>query len=139
MVESHPKIFLGLEYFCSEGDDIWTMPKDRFLSFAAGELDKIGLIRADEVEAGTVIRVPKAYPAYFGTYNRMEELRQYFSGFSNLYLVGRNGMHRYNNQDHSMLSAKLAVECILDPGKDRDAIWDVNVEQDYHEEKNAAS
>jgi len=138
MVEDHPKIFLGLEYFCSEGDDIWTMPRQRFLSYAACELEKIGLIRADEVEAGTVIRVPKAYPAYFGAYNRMPELRRYLSCFSNLYLVGRNGMHRYNNQDHSMLSAKLAVECILDRSKNRDAIWDVNAEQDYHEEKNAS-
>lgn len=139
MVEDHPKIFLGLEYFCSEGDEIWNMARDRFLSFAADELEKIGLIRADEVETGTVIRVPKAYPAYFGAYNRMGELRQYFSGFSNLYLVGRNGMHRYNNQDHSMLSAKLAVECILDPSRDRAAIWDINAEQDYHEEKDSAS
>ena len=135
MVKDHPKIFLGLEYFCAEGGALWNMPKDRFLSFAAAELEKIGLIKASEVEAGTVIKVPKAYPAYFGSYDRMPELRAYFSRFSNLFLVGRNGMHRYNNQDHSMVSAKLAVECILDPGKDRDAIWDVNVEQDYHEEK----
>ena len=135
MVKDHPKIFLGLEYFCTEGDALWEMPKDRFLSFAAQELEKIGLIKAQEVEAGTVVKVPKAYPAYFGTYDRMPELRTFFSQFSNLYLIGRNGMHRYNNQDHSMVSAKLAVECILDPAKNRDAIWDVNVEQDYHEEK----
>ena len=135
MVKDHPKIFLGLEYFCTEGDALWEMPKDRFLSFAAQELEKIGLIKANEVEAGTVVKVPKAYPAYFGTYDRMPELRTFFAQFSNLYLIGRNGMHRYNNQDHSMVSAKLAVECILDPAKNRDAIWDVNVEQDYHEEK----
>lgn len=135
MVNDHPKIFLGLEYFCTEGDEQWNMPKDRFLSFAAHELEKIGLIKASEVEAGTVVKVHKAYPAYFGAYDRMPELRSFFSQFSNLYLVGRNGMHRYNNQDHSMVSAKLAVECILDPSKKRNAIWDVNVEQDYQEEK----
>ena len=135
MVRDHPKIFLGLEYFCIEGDELWNMPKDRLLSFAAKELEKIGLIKADEVESGTVIKVPKAYPAYFGAYDRMAELRNYFSQFSNLFLVGRNGMHRYNNQDHSMVSAKLAVECILDPTKNRGAIWEVNVERDYQEEK----
>jgi len=135
MVRDHPKIFLGLEYFCDEGDELWSMPRDRFLSFAARELEQIGLIKEHEVEKGTVIRVPKAYPAYFGAYQRMPELREYFAGFSNLYLVGRNGMHRYNNQDHSMVSARLAVDCILDPAKDRNAIWDVNVEQDYHEER----
>ena len=111
------------------------MPKDRFLSFAANELEKIGLIKANAVEAGTVIKVPKAYPAYFGAYDHMPELRTFFLKFSNLLLIGRNGMHRYNNQDHSMVSAKLAVECILDPAKNRAEIWDVNVEQDFHEEK----
>ncbi len=135
MVKDHPKIFLGLEYFCTEGDELWNMPKDCLLSFAANELEKIGLIKASEVESGTVIKVPKAYPAYFGAYDRMPELRAYFLQFSNLFLVGRNGMHRYNNQDHSMVSAKLAVECIVDPAMNRGAIWDVNVEQDYQEEK----
>jgi protoporphyrinogen oxidase len=134
MVADHPKIFLGLEYFCNEGDDLWRMPQERFLSFAASELEKIGLIRAGEVESGLMVRVPKAYPAYFGAYDRMEELRDYFTRFSNLYLVGRNGMHRYNNQDHSMLSARLAVDCILDPNVDKSGIWKINVEQEYHEE-----
>jgi protoporphyrinogen oxidase len=135
MVRDHPKIFLGLEYFCSTGDSLWTMADDAFLSFAAGELEKIGLARRQDAESGIVVRVPKAYPAYFGAYERMPELRDYFSRFENLYLVGRNGMHRYNNQDHSMVSARLAVECIQDPSRDRRAIWDVNVEQDYLEEE----
>ena len=135
MVRDHPKIFLGLEYFCTEGDELWNMPKDRYVSFAAAELEKIGLIKAREVEAGIVVKVPKAYPAYFGAFDQMPQLRAYCLQFTNLYLVGRNGMHRYNNQDHSMLSAKCAVECIIDPSKRREAIWEVNVEQDYHEEK----
>jgi protoporphyrinogen oxidase len=134
MVRDHPKIFLGLEYFCDAGDERWRMRDDAFLSFAARELEKIGLAREQDVESGIVVRVPKAYPAYFGAYERMPELRDFFSRFENLFLAGRNGMHRYNNQDHSMVSAKLAVECILDPSRDRKAIWDVNVEQDYHEE-----
>jgi protoporphyrinogen oxidase len=135
MVKDPATIFLGLEYFCTQGDALWNMTKDQLLIFAATELEKIGLIKANEVISGTVVKVPKAYPAYFGTYTRMPELRTFFAQFSNLYLVGRNGMHRYNNQDHSMVSAKVAVECILNPALNRDSIWDINVEQEYHEEK----
>lgn len=135
MVKDHPKIFLGLEYFAAEGDALWNMPRDQFLSFAAKELAQIGLISAEEVEAGTVVKVPKAYPAYFGSYAQMPKVRDFLSQFTNLYPIGRNGMHRYNNQDHSMVSAKIAVECVLDPSQRREAIWEVNVEQDYHEEK----
>ncbi|HEX6004756.1 MAG TPA: hypothetical protein VFZ14_12240, partial [Burkholderiales bacterium] len=85
-----------------------------------------------------VIKVPKAYPAYVGTYADFARVRAYLDGITNLYPVGRNGMHRYNNQDHSMVSARLAVECILDPARDKAAIWNTNVEQQYHEEKPAA-
>jgi len=81
-----------------------------------------------------VIRMPKAYPGYYGTYGRFEELRGYLDAFPNLFLVGRNGMHRYNNQDHSMLSAKKAVEAILAGSADKRAIWDVNIDDAYHEE-----
>ncbi|MBL0289316.1 MAG: NAD(P)/FAD-dependent oxidoreductase [Betaproteobacteria bacterium] len=134
MVASSPKIFLGLEYFCQDTDDLWSMPDDRFLSFAARELETIGLARAADVEDGVVVRVPKAYPAYFGSYERLDTVRRFAATLSNLWLVGRNGMHRYNNQDHSMVSARMAVQCILDPSRDREAIWQVNLEQDYHEE-----
>jgi protoporphyrinogen oxidase len=138
MVASRPKIFLGLEYFCQAGDDLWSMPDDRFLAFAARELETIGLARAAEVEDGVVVRVPKAYPAYFGSYARLETVKDFAATLGNLWLVGRNGMHRYNNQDHSMVSARMAVECILDPSLDREAIWHVNLDQEYHEEDAAS-
>jgi hypothetical protein len=88
---------------------------------------------ADHLD-GVVIRMPKAYPGYYGTYGRFEELRSYLDAFPNLYLIGRNGMHRYNNQDHSMLSAKKAVEAIVAGSSDKSAIWGVNIDDEYHEE-----
>jgi protoporphyrinogen oxidase len=102
--------------------------------FAAGELEQIGMISRADVLDGTVVRVPKTYPAYFGAYEQFPKVRQWLDGFDNLYLVGRNGMHRYNNQDHSMLTAKLAVEAILDGKVDKATIWAVNIDDDYHEE-----
>jgi len=130
-------IWLGLEYFCREGDDLWSMDNGRFIDFAATELDKIGLINRRDVIDGTLVRVPKAYPAYFGTYGEFERVRAYLDQFSNLYPVGRNGMHRYNNQDHSMLAANSAVSSIIDCGGDKSKIWLINAEDDYHEEIDA--
>jgi protoporphyrinogen oxidase len=109
------------------------MRDDAFLSFAAAELAKIGLIAVADVMDGTVVRVPKAYPAYFGAYNEIGQVRSWLDNFDNLYPVGRNGMHRYNNQDHSMLAAKAAVECINSGTSDKSALWAVNVEEEYHE------
>jgi protoporphyrinogen oxidase len=126
-------IWLGLEYFCAQGDALWSMADDAFLSFAAAELAKIGLIAVEDVLDGTVVRVPKAYPAYFGAYREIDKVRDWLGGFANLYPVGRNGMHRYNNQDHSMLAAKAAVECIASGSADKSALWAVNVEEEYHE------
>jgi hypothetical protein len=93
-----------------------------FIEFAAGELEKIGLIHRRDVVGGTLVRVHKAYPAYFGSYGELGRVRKFLDQFSNLYPVGRNGMHRYNNQDHSMLAAKLAVDSILDHGKGKERI-----------------
>jgi len=135
LVADPATVSLGLEYFCAEGDDLWTMQDDRFLSFAASELAKIGLIEPGDVLDGSVVRVPKAYPAYFGSYRRMPEVRAFLDRFENVYAIGRNGMHRYNNQDHSMLAAKAAVDCIAGQYHERDAIWSVNTEDDYHEEQ----
>lgn len=134
LVADPANVWLGLEYFCQEGDDLWRMPDAEMLRFAAGELEKIGMIDAAEVLDGTVIRVPKTYPAYFGSYADFGEIRTFVDGIDNLFLVGRNGMHRYNNQDHSMLTAKLAVEAILADSADKTAIWEVNVDDEYHEE-----
>jgi protoporphyrinogen oxidase len=127
-------VWLGLEYFCQEGDDLWRKEDQAMIDFAAGELEKIGMIDRANVLDGTVIRVPKTYPAYFGAYEDFPRVRAWLDRIGNLYLVGRNGMHRYNNQDHSMLTAKLAVEAILDGKVDKAAIWAVNIDDDYHEE-----
>jgi protoporphyrinogen oxidase len=126
-------VWLGLEYFCAEGDELWSMRDPAFLDFACRELAKIGLIDLNDVLDGTVVRVPKAYPAYFGTYSEMPRVREYLNRFTNLYPVGRNGMHRYNNQDHSMLAAKAAVECIVTGSADKSRLWSINVEDEYHE------
>ena len=133
MVADPSTIWLGLEYFCREGDDLWSMNDARFVDFAARELETIGLIDRRDVIDGTLVRVPKAYPAYFGQYSEFGRVRAYLDQFPNLYPVGRNGMHRYNNQDHSMLAAKRAVDSIIGNGQGKAAIWDVNTENEYHE------
>jgi protoporphyrinogen oxidase len=133
LVADPSTIWLGLEYFCAEGDELWSMADGAFLSFAAAELAKIGLIAAEDVLDGTVVRVPKAYPAYFGAYSQIGRVRDWLDTFTNVYPVGRNGMHRYNNQDHSMLAAKAAVECITQGSADKSGLWAVNVEDEYHE------
>jgi protoporphyrinogen oxidase len=126
-----------LEYFCREGDDLWSMENGRFIDFAAQELEKIGMIDRSDVLDGTVVRVPKAYPAYFGEYREFDTVRAYLDRFDNLFPIGRNGMHRYNNQDHSMLAANAAVESIVSGGEGKSAIWQINAEDDYHEEAGA--
>jgi protoporphyrinogen oxidase len=128
-------IWLGLEYFCNEGDALWRMGDDAFLNFAADELAKIGLIDRSDVLDGTVVRVPKAYPAYFGEYAQIHRVREYLDRFTNLLPIGRNGMHRYNNQDHSMLAAKTVVDGIVAGHIDKAALWSINSEEDYHESK----
>ena len=133
LVADPATIWLGLEYFCRESDELWSMEDGRFLDFAARELEKIGMLDRSEVLDGTVVRVPKAYPAYFGEYSRFGKIREYLDRYANLYPVGRNGMHRYNNQDHSMLAANAAVDSILGRGVGKAAIWGINAEDTYHE------
>ena len=135
MVANPEKVWLGLEYFCNEGDELWTMEDGVFADFAAGELAKIGIIDKKAVEESIVVRVPKAYPAYFGTYKEIGTIRQFTDALTNLYLIGRNGMHRYNNMDHSMLTALEAVKNIISGTTAKDNIWQVNAEEEYHEGK----
>ena len=135
LVATNGNVWLGVEYFCNEGDQLWSRTDEQLKQLAAEELDRIGIIDKSRLLDATVIRVPKTYPAYFGTYNRFDELRAYLDGFENLFLVGRNGMHRYNNQDHSMLTAMVAVDNIIAGRTDKANIWDVNTEMEYHEEK----
>jgi protoporphyrinogen oxidase len=137
LVADPSTVWLGLEYFCDQGDDLWAMEDEEFLNFAGGELEKIGLIDRKDVIGGTVVRVPGAYPAYFGTYRQFGDVRNYLDRFSNLYPIGRNGMHRYNNQDHSMLAANAAVNAIVNRAP-KEAMWNVNAEESYHEETVAA-
>jgi protoporphyrinogen oxidase len=137
LVADPSTVWLGLEYFCDQGDDLWAMEDEEFLHFAGGELEKIGLIDRKDVIGGTLVRVPSAYPAYFGSYRHFGELREYLDRFPNLYPIGRNGMHRYNNQDHSMLAANAAVNAIADRAL-KETIWNVNAEESYHEETVAA-
>jgi len=124
-----------VEYFCYEGDELWRKPDAEMAEFARQELHKIGIIDRDAVLDSTVIRMPKTYPAYFGAYSRFDEIRNYLDGFPNLFLVGRNGMHKYNNQDHSMLTAIEAVDNIIAGRTDKANIWRVNTEMEYHESK----
>jgi protoporphyrinogen oxidase len=135
LVGNPEKIWMGLEYFCNDSDSIWKLSDEDMAKFAIAEAAKIGLLRAEDVEDFHVVRVPRTYPAYFGTYNRFEIIRKYTDSFENLFLIGRNGMHKYNNQDHSMLTAMTAVENIVNGVADKGNIWSVNTEMEYHEEK----
>ncbi len=125
---------LGLEYFCFEGDGLWTMDDRNLIELGKREVAQIGLARADEIVDGTVVRMKKAYPVYDETYQRgLDKVREWLATVPNLQLAGRNGMHRYNNQDHSMLTAMLAARNIL-AGRIKYDLWRVNVDADYHEE-----
>jgi protoporphyrinogen oxidase len=135
LVADPAKVWIGLEYFCYETDPLWKMPDEQLKRFAIAEVAKIGILHVDAVTDGHVVRVPKTYPAYFGTYDRFDELRAFTDSFENLFLVGRNGMHKYNNQDHSMLTAMTAVDGIIAGHVDKAALWGINTEQEYHEEK----
>lgn len=132
MVPDANKTCLGLEYFCFEGDDLWTTPDADLIELGAKELGILGLVNPQDVEDGAVVRMPKAYPVYDSKYaEAIQIIRNFLDKIENLHLVGRNGMHKYNNQDHSMLTAMLTVKNILGANYD---VWDVNVEQEYHEE-----
>jgi protoporphyrinogen oxidase len=135
MVADPTKVWVGLEYFCYETDELWKKSHDDMKALAVAEMEKIGILSAADVLDGVVIHVPKTYPAYFGIYDRFNEVREYVDGFENLFLVGRNGMHKYNNQDHSMLTAMTAVDNIIEGRTDKSNIWAVNTEGEYHEEK----
>ena len=130
------KIWIGLEYFCNENDDFWNLSEEECINFAGEELVKMGIISStDEILDAHREKVKKAYPAYFDTYSRMPEVIDYLNKFGNLYCVGRNGQHRYNNMDHSMATSFEAVDNILNSKADKTNIWNVNTEGEYHEQK----
>ena len=132
MVPDPQRTCLGLEYFCFEGEGLWNMSDQDLIELGKNELEQLGLVEGSEVEDGAVVRMPKAYPVYDSTYREsLKIVRQFLDGIDNLQLVGRNGMHKYNNQDHAMFTAILAVENILGARHD---IWRVNTDGEYHEE-----
>ena len=135
LVRDPSKVWIGVEYFCCESDNLWKLPEEKMARLAMTELERIGIIDAREVVDWHVERVPKAYPAYFGAYERFGEVQEFLDGFENVFLVGRNGMHKYNNQDHSMLTAMVAVDNIVAGRTEKSNIWAVNTEMEYHEEK----
>jgi protoporphyrinogen oxidase len=135
MVADPSRVWLGLEYFCNQGDQLWNLSDEHMVALAKEELSRIGIIDSAEVIDATVLRMEKTYPAYFGSYGRFSEIREHVDRYENLFLVGRNGMHRYNNQDHSMLTAMMAVDNIIAGKTDKSGLWEVNTETEYHEEK----
>jgi protoporphyrinogen oxidase len=135
MVSDPDKVWVGVEYFCNQGDELWSRSDPEMKQLAIDELVRIGLIDEGCALESVVLRVPKAYPAYFGSYARFNEVRAFLDGFENLFLIGRNGMHRYNNQDHSMLTAMTAVDNIVRGRKDKANIWELNTEAEYHEDR----
>ncbi len=129
-------VWIGLEYFCSEGDELWEMSDEDFISFATDELASIDVIDKEDVLDATRIKVKKAYPAYFGSYSQFDTVKSYLDGIENLFCIGRNGQHRYNNMDHSMLTAIEAVRAVKAGKTDKTDVWNVNTEKEYHEEAN---
>ena len=128
-------VWIGLEYFCNEGDEYWNMDDESYIKFAISELEKMGIVKAEDVLDAHREKVKKAYPAYFDTYDEIGVVVDYLKSFNNLYCVGRNGQHRYNNMDHSMVTAMRAVDCIKGKIDDVDVVWNVNTEKEYHEKK----
>ena len=136
LVSDRNKVWMGLEYFCQEGDDMWNMPDNQMVKMAKEEMRKCAIANPEDVVDAVVIRTKKAYPAYFGTYSRFGEIREFLDGIENLYCIGRNGQHRYNNMDHSMLSAMEAANIINGNNiSDKSSIWNINTEENYHESK----
>ncbi|MBQ5730193.1 MAG: NAD(P)/FAD-dependent oxidoreductase [Bacteroidaceae bacterium] len=127
-------MFIGLEYFCSEGDDLWQMSDEQLSAMAVDELVGMDIVERSAMLDSVCVRMKKAYPAYFGTYDRLDEVRHFIDSIDNIYCLGRNGQHRYNNMDHSMLTAMVAVDNIINDVSDKSNIWSVNTESDYHEE-----
>ena len=136
MVADINKTWVGLEYFCNDTDKIWNFSEEEMVQLATNEMIQLGFINSSEnVIDSKVIKVPKTYPAYFGSYSEFNEIQNFTDSIENLYLIGRNGMHKYNNQDHSMLTAMQAVQNIKNKITDKSKIWSINTEEEYHEEK----
>jgi protoporphyrinogen oxidase len=139
LVRDPGKVWIGLEYFCYDTDELWRKTDQEMIALAVDEAKKMGMVARADVLDGTVLRMEKTYPAYFGTYDQFPVIRDFVDRYDNLFLVGRNGMHKYNNQDHSMLTAMTAVDNIVAGRRDKSNIWAVNTEMEYHESKDEFS
>lgn len=137
MVADPNTAWVGMEYFCTEGDGLWSLSDSSISALAMDELAKLGLADPGDMLDSVAIRVPKAYPGYFGSYSDFGQVQSFADAIPNLFLVGRNGMHRYNNQDHSMLTARYAAEAIVAGMEDKAPLWAINIDDEYHEEKAA--
>jgi protoporphyrinogen oxidase len=135
LVKEKGQHWIGMEYFTNEGDSFWSMSEADIAKLAVKELHAIRFADPADVIDTTVIRVKKTYPSYTGAYTQFDTIRSFVDTVSNLFLIGRNGMHRYNNQDHSMLTAMVAVDMIIAGDTDKKKLWDINTEKEYHEEK----
>ena len=133
LVNDPSNVWIGVEYFCNEPDSFWQSDDETIKQSAIREMEMIGVLQKEQVLDALVVKVAKAYPSYYGAYSRFGEVREALDKIENLYLVGRNGMHRYNNTDHSMLTAMEAVSNIISGRKDKSNIWDINVGDEYHE------
>lgn len=130
-------VWIGLEYFVNEGGDLWVKPDQEMIDLGIREMEAIGFLKKEDVVDACVLRMPKAYPAYIGSYTQLGVVQDFVNTIPNLFLIGRNGMHRYNNQDHSMLTAMMAVDNIVEGRTDKSNLWEVNLDMVYHEEKKA--
>ena len=129
------KVFISLEYFCNEGDEMWNLSDKEMINFGISELEKLNVVKKEDVIDSVRVKVKKAYPAYFGVYKDFDEVKSYITAIPNLYCIGRNGQHKYNNMDHSMLSGIEAVN-VISKNLDKNILWAVNTEKEYHEVKN---
>jgi protoporphyrinogen oxidase len=134
LVRSQDATWLGLEYFCQEGDELWKTSDSELLNLGVSELCSLRLAEKTDFIDGVVLRMPKAYPGYFGGYEDFPDVQEFLDGYENLFLIGRNGMHKYNNMDHSMLTAMAVVDNIVGDVRTKENIWSVNAEAEYHEE-----
>lgn len=129
------KVFISLEYFCTEGDELWEKPEKDMIDFAVSELEKLNIAKREDILDSIRIKIKKAYPAYFGTYKDFDKVKNHLNKIENLYCIGRNGQHKYNNMDHSMLSGIEAVN-VIRGNMEKEILWKVNTEKEYHEVKN---
>ncbi len=133
MTSESGKHWIGAEFFCQKNDQLWACSDKELINLATNELSSIGLLKSSKVLDGTVVRMPKAYPSYVGSYQKFDVVKEFLNTIENLYMIGRNGTHRYNNQDHSMLTALEAVNNILTKENKKENIWKVNTNPEYHE------